>query len=554
MTEKNNSGHRLYMWLPLIGACLIIAGMWLGYMLADGDRISPAQQKLGNVFEMIEEEYVDEVNPDSLVELAIPAMLKNLDPHSLYIPVNELERMNRDLESSFYGIGIQFQIMADSVCVVEVISGSPAQREGIQAGDRIIAVDGKPMTGKNITNEDVFTNLRGEKDTKVKVTVHRSTSKKPIDFEITRGEIPSFSVDASYIMDGDIGYIRLSKFAANTYAEFLQAIHSLSANGAKSFILDLRGNTGGLLEQAILIANEFNEQLDGLVEVRGRNRHENSSWLADGHGNFTEEPLVVLVDEFTASSSEIVAGAIQDNDRGLIVGRRTFGKGLVQRPITLPDSSQIRLTVQRYYTPSGRCIQKDYSNASGDNYEQEVIDRYTTGEVFSADSVKFDPDQIFTTKLGRTVYGGGGIMPDIFVPSDTTGLTSYYFQVANAGLLNKFAYEYADLNRADLSKAKTVDELVKLLPSRDVLLWAFVRYASENGVPQRWYYINNSASLIVNQLRALIARDILGVNAYYEIANTADTAVQEAVKQLRKGVTDTIMSAVKKSSSTESDE
>lgn len=542
------------MWLPLVGACALVAGMWLGYMLADGDRISPAQQKLNTVFELIEKDYVDEVDADSLVELAIPAMLKNLDPHSLYIPVSDIDRINRDLESSFYGVGIQFQIMSDSVCVVEVISGSPAQREGILAGDRIIAVDGQSMTGKDITNEDVFARLRGDKDTKVTVTVKRSTSKKPIDFEVTRGEIPSSSVDAAYVMDGDIGYIRLGKFAANTYSEFLQAVHSLSAQGATSFILDLRGNTGGLLEHAILIANEFSRPMDALVEVRGRNRHENSSWLADGTGSFTEEPLVVLVDEFTASSSEIVAGAIQDNDRGLIVGRRTFGKGLVQRPVLLPDSSQIRLTVQRYYTPSGRCIQKDYSHSTADAYEQEVLDRYASGEVFSADSVKFDPDKIFTTRLGRTVYGGGGIMPDVFVPTDTTGLTSYYFQVANAGLLNKFAYEYADLNRADLSKAANVDELQKLLPGRDVLLWAFVRYAAENGVPQRWYYINNSASLIVNQLRALIARDILGVTAYYEIANTADTAVKEAVKQIRKGVDATIESAVQSDSQQKGDE
>lgn len=531
-----SKNFKLLPWLPLIGAGLVVAGMWLGYLLADGDNISPAQQKLNTVFEMIENEYVDEISPDSLVEFALPEIIKNLDPHSLYIPVSELERMNRDLESSFYGIGVQFQIMSDSICVVEVVSGGPAQRMGMLPGDRIVAVDGEPLTGKGISNEDVFKYLRGDKDTKVTVTVVRSSSKKPIDFEIVRGEIPSVSVDASYLIQDTVGYVRLSKFAANTYSEFLQAISSLSAKGARSYVIDLRGNTGGLLDQAILIANEFLEPMQSIVEVRGRNTRDNANWLADGTGNFTEAPVVVLVDEFTASSSEIVAGALQDNDRGLILGRRTFGKGLVQRPITLPDSSQLRLTVQRYYTPSGRCIQKTYERGNNMNYEKEIVDRYSTGEVFSADSVKFDKDNIFTTLSGRTVYGGGGIMPDVFVPSDTTGLTSYYFQVANAGLLNKFAYEYADLNREELSKAKTSAELLKLLPSRDVLLWAFVRYAAENGVPQRWYYINNSASLIVNQLRALIARDILGVNAYFEITNTEDVAVQAALRELQQGV------------------
>ncbi len=252
------------------------------------------------------------------------------------------------------------------------------------------------------------------------------------------------------------------------------------------------------------------------------------------------QPLVVLVDEFTASASEIVAGAIQDNDRGLILGRRSFGKGLVQRPVLLPDSSQIRLTVQRYYTPSGRCIQKDFTRGDNDEYEKEIIDRYSSGEVFNEDSVKLKADSIYVTMGGRKVYGGGGILPDVFIPSDTTGLTSYYFQVSNAGLLNKFAYEYADLNREDLSNSKTAEQLMAKLPSREVLLWSFVKYASDNGIPQRWYYINNSASLIVNQLRALIARDILGMNAYFEIANKNDNVVTEAVKEIGKGLGATV--------------
>lgn len=535
-----NSGCKIKLWLPLIAALLFTGGMWTGYLLAGGDEISPSQQKLNTVFQLIQNEYVDVINTDSLVEMTIPAMLKNLDPHTVYIPVSDLERSNRELESSFFGVGIQFQIMTDSICVVEVVSGGPAQREGILPGDRIISVDDKDMTGAAVSNDDVFDVLRGEKGSKVKITIKRHTSEKPIDFIVTRSEIPSVPVDASYLMDGNIGYIHISKFAHNTYSEFLQAINNLSMKGAESFVIDLRGNLGGLVDQAILIANEFLEPYKAIVETRGRNSRDNENWIADGTGNFMTQPLVVLVDEFTASASEIVAGAIQDNDRGLILGRRSFGKGLVQRPVLLPDSSQIRLTVQRYYTPSGRCIQKDFTRGDNDEYEKEIIDRYSSGEVFNEDSVKLKADSIYVTMGGRKVYGGGGILPDVFIPSDTTGLTSYYFQVSNAGLLNKFAYEYADLNREDLSNSKTAEQLMAKLPSREVLLWSFVKYASDNGIPQRWYYINNSASLIVNQLRALIARDILGMNAYFEIANKNDNVVTEAVKEIGKGLGATV--------------
>lgn len=532
--------NKIKQWLPLIGALLFVGGMWTGYLLAGGDEISPSQQKLNNVFQLIQNEYVDEINTDSLVEMTIPAMLKNLDPHTVYIPLREIDRSNRDIESSFFGVGIQFQIMTDSICVVEVVAGGPAQREGVLPGDRIIEVDGKPMTGSKITNDDVLDGLRGEKGSQVRLTVVRHTADKPLDFVVTRSEIPSISVDGTYMMDSNTGYIHISKFASNTYAEFLQAISNLSMKGAQNFVIDLRGNLGGLVDQAILIANEFLEPYRGIVETRGRNIRDNENWLADGLGNFTRQPLVILVDEFTASASEIVAGAIQDNDRGLILGRRSFGKGLVQRPVMLPDSSQIRLTVQRYYTPSGRCIQKDFTRGDNDEYEKEIIDRYSSGEVFGTDSVQFSSDSLFVTLGGRKVYGGGGIMPDVFIPSDTTGLTSYYFQVSNAGLLNKFAYEYADLNREELSKSKNVEQLIAKLPTREVLLWSFVKYASENGIPQRWYYINNSASLIVNQLKALIARDILGMNAYYEISNKTDNVVTEALKEINKGLGATV--------------
>lgn len=531
-----NNGSRLRNWFPLVGALLLVAGMWIGYLLADGDRLTPAQKKLNEIFAIIQDEYVEEINEDSLVEMVIPELLRNLDPHSMYIAVKDLEKVNRDLESSFFGVGIQFQLMQDSICVVEVVSGGPAEHVGLLAGDRIIEVDGKRMTGKDITTEDVMNALRGEKDTEVVVTVKRSTSPRPLTFTIVRGEIPSVSVDASYLINDTTGYVRVNKFAANTYAEFIQAINALRVKGARNYILDLRGNTGGLLDQAILMANEFLPPMRSIVNVKGRKAEEDANWLSDGQGIFPYDRLVILVDEFTASSSEIVAGAVQDNDRGLIIGRRTFGKGLVQRGITLSDSSQIRLTVQRYYTPSGRCIQKDYTPGANDDYQSEILDRYSNGEVFSADSIKVDESNVFETVCGRKVYGGGGIIPDVFVPSDTAYVTSYYLSVANSGILNKFAYEYADLNRADLSKARDVQQLLRLLPPDNVLLAALVDYAAQNGVAKRWYYINISAPLIVNQLKALIARDILGMNAYFEIVNEKDPVVLEAVRQFSSGM------------------
>lgn len=531
----NNNSH-LRNWFPFIGAVLLVVGMWIGYLLADGDKLTPAQKKLNEILGIIQDEYVEEIDEDSLVEMTIPEMMRNLDPHSLYIAVDDLEKVNRDLESSFFGIGIQFQLMQDSICVVEVISGGPAEHVGMLAGDRIIEVDGKNVTGKNITNDDVMKNLRGEKDSEVVVKVKRSTSAKPLTFNIIRGEIPAVSVDASYLINDTTGYLRINKFAANTYAEFIQSINALRVKGAKNYILDLRGNSGGLLDQAILMANEFLPPMHSIVNVKGRKAQEDANWLSDGNGIFPTAPLIILVDEFTASSSEIVAGAVQDNDRGLIIGRRTFGKGLVQRGITLSDSSQMRLTVQRYYTPSGRCIQKDYTPGNNDDYQSEILDRYSNGEVFNADSIKVDQTNIYSTRGGRTVYGGGGIIPDVFVPSDTAFVTNYYLAVANSGLLIKFAYEYADLNRAQLQKAKDVKQLLKLLPPNGVLLGSLVDYAAQNGVAKRWYYINISAPLIVNQLKALIARDILGINAYFEIVNTKDPVVQEALKQFSIGI------------------
>lgn len=530
-----SSTNRITKWLPLLAAVILVAGIWLGFSIGRSRSVSSYQDKLSRIYDIIESEYVDKIDIDSLLEAQIPGLLKGLDPHSAYIPAADLEAVNSELEGSFGGIGIQFQVMNDTICVVEVIPGGPSEKVGVVAGDRIIAVDSIDLVDKQISDEDVRSMLRGEKGSQVTIKVKRSNSSDPVTFDITRGDIPVTSVDASYMIDDKTGYLKVNRFSRTTYPEFLQAISQLRYLGAENLIVDLRGNGGGYMEPAILMANEFLPANSTIVMTLGRNADDNRIIRSDGTGNFIDTPLVILVDEFTASSSEIFSGAIQDNDRGLVVGRRTFGKGLVQSPIMLPDSSEIRLTVQRYYTPSGRCIQKDFQRGKTDEYDEEIITRYNRGEIFNADSAYINKDQMFTTLTGRTVYGGGGIMPDVFVPSDTTGYSSYYVNVSNAGLLQKYAYELADLNREEFAKAKNVDELLAMLPSDSTLLQSFVSYAAQRGVPARWHYINISSAIIVNQLKALIARDTLGFSAFYQIYNSRDKAVDRALKLLENG-------------------
>lgn len=534
---SQNNSHKY--WLPIVAAVCLVGGLFLGRSLDYDTREGSAQHKLKEVFGVIEDHYVDPVDFDSLVELALPELLHNLDPHSSYIPAKQRMIANRDLEGSFFGIGIQFQLVNDTLYILEVINGAAAESAGILPGDKMLEVDGKNIAGVNITEEEIFSLLRGKKDTSVTVTVKRHNSPQPLTFSLVRGEVPVSPIDASYIINDSIGYIRLGKFSENTYDEFFTTLGQLSYDGATSFIVDLRGNGGGYMNPAVLLANEFLPSQNIIVMTKGRSMADNSILFADGTGTFCDEKLVVLTDEFTASSSEIFAGAIQDNDRGLIIGRRTFGKGLVQRPFELPDSSEFRLTVQRYYTPSGRCIQKTYTPGKNNEYETEILDRYDRGEVFSVDSVKVDSTLIFHTGTGRLVYGGGGIIPDIFVPSDTTGVTSYYLKVANNGLIRKFAYEYADLNREQLTESRDVNEMLTRLPSDNVLLQSFVNYANvKGGVAPRWYYINISAKLIVNQIKALIARDIVGMDGYFQIINAYDPVVEEAVRQLQSGGAD----------------
>lgn len=528
-----NNLKRASVWIPLIVAIAFIVGFLAGDIVNRQSGPTPTQKKFQTILNLIRKDYVDEVDLDSVLEKTLPSMLANLDPHSAYIPASELQAVNDDLDGSFCGVGIQFMINNDTISVIEVTSGGPSEKVGLLPGDRIVKVDGEDEAGVGITNEDVIKKLRGPRDTRVQLTVKRSNSKKLLSFDVTRGDIPVNTVDASYIVSPGIGYIKVNKFGRTTYDEFWEALTDLRSQEAQDFVIDLRGNTGGFMEIAFLMVNEFLEKGQPIVTTRGRDLYSSQEVHADGNGNFKDAQLVVLLDEFSASSSEIFAGAVQDNDRALIVGRRSFGKGLIQRQSVLSDSSAVRLTIGRYYTPSGRCIQKDYSN--GALYGHDIIDRYNRGEMFSLDSIKFDESLQFTTLNGRKVYGGGGIMPDIFVPNDTSGITSYYINVANAGLLQKFAFDYVDTNREALKSKASAEELLKSLPSDDVLLRQFVNFAARNGVQARWYYINISHDLIVNQLKALIARDALGYNAYFEIVNRMDSNVLRAVSELLNG-------------------
>lgn len=523
---------RLTVWLPVIIGVSVVAGIFIGGIFSGKNYLADSDRKLNTILNLIQQEYVDTVDIDELVENSIPKILTNLDPHSMYISAKELSSVNDELEGSFSGIGISFMVMSDTIRIIEVISGGPSEKVGLLPGDRIVAINDTSCIG--IKDEDVKKQLRGVKDTKVKLGIKRSTSKKILNFTVTRGDIPVSTIDAAYMIDKITGYVKLNKFGKKAYQEFLTEMLSLRSQGAERFIIDLRGNGGGLMQPALLIANEFLPENNLIVFTKGREKKNDEQIWSDGMGSFKEEELVVLIDEYTASSSEILAGAIQDNDRGLIIGRRSFGKGLIQQQIPLPDSSAIRLTIARYYTPSGRCIQKDFKRGDENQYSLEVYDRYNHGEIFSKDSIKVDEDNEYYTASGRKVYGGGGIIPDIFVPSDTAGISQYYINVANAGLLQKFAYQYTDINREALSKMSDYTELLRRLPSNDALLWDFVSFAVDNGVAARWYYINQSRDLILTRLKALIARDVFGNAAFYPIYNSKDNNIDAAMKAFKK--------------------
>lgn len=520
--------------LPLLLAVGVGCGIFIGRYITTRS-LTPKEEKLKTILSLIRNDYVDQLDMDSLLESTFPDLLLSLDPHSAYIPAEELQTVNDDLSGSFSGVGVSFQIINDTVQVIEVIPGGPAEKVGIQPGDRIVMADTISLTGKDVTSQDVFKTLRGVKGTTVVLTVKRYGQKKDIIYDVVRGDIPVNSVDVSYMLSEDTGYLKVTKFSRNTYMEFYNALNELKQQGASSFVIDLRGNSGGFMDQAIYMANEFLAPGQVIVYTKGRKTENEYMAMSDGRGHFQDYPIVVLTNEGSASASEIFAGAIQDNDRGLIIGRRTFGKGLVQNQTELPDSSAIRLTVARYYTPSGRSIQKEYQRGKLSKYDMDIVDRYTHGEFYNVDSIKLDKDKIFYTTNGREVYGGGGIMPDLFVPEDTTNYTSYYMAVVNQGLIQKYASSVADKYREKLGNDKSLSKFEKILPSNEQLLVDFVDYAVTQGVPARWYYINRSSSLLISQLKAMIARDVIGYPAFIELLNENDNVVTKALKQLEKG-------------------
>lgn len=533
----NNRLKNPAVWIPLTVALAFVGGMLSTKGLFVQDRSASGNNKLNTLLNIIGHEYVDAVDTDSLMETMYPQLLSGLDPHSVYIKAEDLDAVNSELEGSFSGIGITFNMLNDSINVLEVLSGGPSEKVGLLAGDRIVTINDSVVAGKKWSNEKVMSWLRGESGTKVRLGIRRSTSPELLPFEVTRGPIPVTSIDASYLIDDVTGYIRVNKFGRTTYDEFYTDMVKLRDAGAKRYVVDLRGNGGGFMEMAVMMANEFLPAGQLIVATHGRDESAESTAVSDGGGTFQDAELTVLIDEFSASASEIFAGAIQDHDRGLVVGRRSFGKGLVQRQMELPDGSAVRLTIARYYTPSGRCIQKTYTHGENLDYAHEIVDRYNSGEIFNGDSIKHDDSMIFKTDAGRVVYGGGGIMPDIFVPNDTAEITSYYLNVLNKGLLQKFSFDFTDRYRAELKNAGSVNAMLKVLPPDEELLVEFVDYAKSNGVPARWYYINISRKLIVKDLKALIARDVFGTSAFYKVNNLTDPTVVRALQEMRRGAT-----------------
>lgn len=522
----------------------IVGGVLLGNMLArranlrnNANSLSTLVKAWGKgnrvdeLLRLIDAQYVDTVDVERLTEDAIFAVMEDLDPHSVYIPADELEMVNSELEGSFSGIGVQFNIQNDTIMVVAVISGGPSEKVGILAGDRVVEVNDTAFVGDAISNEKVMKKLRGPKGTQVKLGIKRHGTPELLHFTVTRGDVPVNSVDIAYMIEPGVGFIRVSKFAATTYQEFLNGLASLRNQGAKKFIVDLRENSGGLLDQVVMMVNEFLSRGQMIVYSEGK-AYPRFDSRADGSGSFIGQPLVVLIDEFSASASEIFAGAIQDNDRGLIVGRRSFGKGLVQQQMDLSDGSAVRLTVARYYTPTGRSIQKPYEQGKGDEYEMDLMNRFMHGEFDSRDSIHLADSLVYHTPAGRTVYGGGGIMPDVFVPRDTTDYTPYFNQVLNHGYTYQFAFQYADKHREQLNQYKNWEDMERYLTQGDMLR-EFVAYAEDKGVKPDWKEINQSRHLLERHLAAYITRNILGEEGFFPLFYKYDPTVKRALQEMR---------------------
>ena len=530
--------NRKNRFMPLWLALSVVVGIFIGTFFANrfsGNRLSiinSGSNKLNDLLHIVDDQYVDTVNVNDLVEKAMPTILKELDPHSVYISQEDVQQANDDLKGSFFGVGIEFTIRKDTLHVQNVISNGPSERAGLLAGDKIVEIDGKPFVGKDVTNEDAMHQLRGDKDTKVVVGIIRGKEKDMRHYTITRGEIPTKSVTATYMLDSKTGYIKIKNFGDKTYPELLIALARLGQEGFENLVIDLRGNTGGYLGSAVQMANEFLSRGQLIVYTEGR-RSQRQEYRSDGRGSYQHMPLVVLIDMESASASEIFAGAIQDNDRGTIIGRRSFGKGLVQQPITLHDGSMIRLTIARYYSPSGRCIQKPYTSGADRSYEEDLLNRYQHGEFFSGDSIKHEGPEYHTSN-GRIVYGGGGITPDIFVGEDTLGITSYYKEASMSGLILQFAYEYVDDNRQKLSSYKTKRDLLAYLKKLNTVE-LFAAYADKNGLKRRNLMIQKSHHLLERYINSRLIYNVLDEQAWTEYLNDDDLAIRETLRVFRDG-------------------
>lgn len=516
----------------LMALCVVI-GILIGTFYANhfsGNRlniINSGSNRLSNLLHIIDDQYVDKVNIDSLVDMAIPQILSDLDPHSAYISAKDAQSETDKLKGSFSGVGIEFTIRKDTIHVQNVVKNGPAQRAGLLAGDKIVSVDGKPFVGKIVTQDEAMRRLKGPKDTKVKIGVVRYGQKAVKYFTVTRGDIPQKSIAATYMLDDNTGYIKIKSFGETTYPELLISLAQLSQEGFSNLVIDLRDNTGGYMDPAVQMANEFLPKNKLIVYMEGR-KSPRKDFMSDGHGSYQKIPLVVLINEASASASEIFAGAMQDNDRATIIGRRSFGKGLVQQQIGFPDGSMIRLTIARYYTPSGRCIQKPFVPGDNQDYENDLLARYQHGEFFSQDSIKHT-GPAYHTGIGRVIYGGGGITPDIFVAEDTLGMTSYYKQAAMSGLILQYAFNYTDNNRPKLASYKDMMELSRYLVNQGTVE-QFAAFADKNGLKRRNLMIRKSHKLLERYINSRIIYNMLDEQAWTEYINQDDPTIRAALQ------------------------
>ncbi len=521
---------------PIALAVMLAAGIWLGLFINQKPERSsltvyPRADKLSSILNYIEHQYVDTVSMENLVESTIPTMLKHLDPHSVYIPASDLQTVNEPLDGGFDGIGVTFNMPNDTVVIISTVPGGPSERVGLLAGDRIITINDSLVAGVNFDQNDIVTMLKGPNGTKVTVGILRQGLNEIVSFEITRDKIPIYSVDVSFMLNQEVGYIKISRFARTTYTEFIEAIEKLQAQGMKKIIIDLRNNTGGYLDAATNIANEFLPEGKLIVYTQGKARPRQNVY-SNARGRCLDTPVAVIIDEFSASASEILAGALQDNDRGIVTGRRSFGKGLVQEQVLFSDGSALRLTIARYYTPTGRSIQKPYEPGN-DEYFYDINNRYMHGEFQERDSIHLADSLKFTTPGGRTVYGGGGIMPDYFIPLDTTGVTTYFNQVARRNLIYRFAFGFADRHRRHMADMKTHTEIEEYLDGLNILT-QFVDYAREHRVEPNYADIERSKLLIETQIKAYVARILIDNQGFFPIYTKIDNTLLKTIDILEE--------------------